>query len=434
MAQSPYTTRDILDMIEANGGPEGLNLSFRDLRGIDLSWQTIRAELERVRKYGPPGPDPVWVSDVWTLGINLHRADLFGADLQGADLTRANLQGALLEHANLQEASLWGANLQGADLSFAILHRADLWGAKLQGAGLTRAGLQGANLGNANLQGAILLNANLQKAELERADLQGAELCDFDLQGASLEFAYLQGADLRRANLQGAKLWSANLSQVNLLDCASLEGVYLHHATLNRTQLTKDKIGEAVGEELDKEYDRARETYRALKVNFVQIGYYPDAAWAYVKERKMERATLCPLRAAEYYAEEWSSKTNWWQQGWFFWVYFGKWVWAGLIDAVTGYGQQISNVLRTSAVITVLWSALYWFFGGIGDDHKPRSFCWQDFHRCLNHSVATFANLTYSSLEPKTQVAQWLTNAEALLGIGMLALLMFVIGNRVGGI
>lgn len=286
------------------------------------------------------------------------------------------------------------------------------------------ADLQHADLGKANFQDADLREANLQQAKLRLANLERADLWE----------ANLEGVDLWGANLQYADLEEANLTRVNLLDTQSIEGISLYRATLERTQLTKDQLRGAIGEELRGEYFKAKETYLALKNNFAQIGRYDDAAWAYVKERKMERATLWPFRSAQYYAGGWWREANWWQRGRFYSIYFGKWAWAGLIDAVTGYGQQVSNVLGMSAFIIVLWSALYWLLGGIGDRHKPRSFCWRDFQRCLKHSVATFANLTYSSLEPKTLVAQWLTNAEALLGIGMLALLMFVIGNRIGGI
>ena len=99
---------------------------------------------------------------------------------------------------------------------------------------------------------------------------------------------------------------------------------------------------------------RLVKAYRAPEMNFAEIGRYQDAAWAYVKERRMERATLWPFRAAEYHAKGWWREASWRRRGWFYLVYFGKWARAGLIDAVTGYGQQVSNVVETSAVIMML--------------------------------------------------------------------------------
>ena len=129
---SEYTTRQILDMIEANGGPEGLDLSGKDLSEIDLSHEAIQAELARVREENPEAT-PVWVS-VLTGGINLGGINLEEANLQKADLFQANLREASLWRANLQEASLLLANLQEAELLLANLQRADMRGAELQGA------------------------------------------------------------------------------------------------------------------------------------------------------------------------------------------------------------------------------------------------------------------------------------------------------------
>jgi len=43
---SEYTREEILKLIEENGGPEGLDLSGKDLSGIDLNKRAIEVELE----------------------------------------------------------------------------------------------------------------------------------------------------------------------------------------------------------------------------------------------------------------------------------------------------------------------------------------------------------------------------------------------------
>lgn len=145
---SDYTREEILKLIKENGGPVGLDLSARDLSGIDLSKEAIGAELEKVRERASC-ETPVWYS-LFTRGINLGGA---------------NLQGTSLAGANLQEANLVGADLQGADLRSANLRRAYLWGAGLQRAYLGDATLPGADLRFANLQGASLLCTNLEGAK-----------------------------------------------------------------------------------------------------------------------------------------------------------------------------------------------------------------------------------------------------------------------------
>jgi len=44
---SVYTREEILKLIEENGGPEGLDLSGKDLSGIDLGREATVVEVER---------------------------------------------------------------------------------------------------------------------------------------------------------------------------------------------------------------------------------------------------------------------------------------------------------------------------------------------------------------------------------------------------
>lgn len=229
---SEYTTRQILDLIEANGGPEGLALSGKDLTDIQLDRSTIRDELARVRVEAP-GASPLW----WS------------GETHSIYLTEANLRGA-----NLQLASLEGANLVGADL-------------------------EGASVRSVNLKGAYLLFANLRCAYPQLANLEGANLLDADLEGAIV----------RLANFEGAYLWHANLKRVDLSHARSLAGAYLYNTELDLTKVSKDQFGEAIGEDLDGDWAVAKEVYLSLKNGFEQAGRFDDASWAYRKERRMEK-------------------------------------------------------------------------------------------------------------------------------------------------
>ena len=410
-----YTTEEILQLIEANEGPEGLDLSGKDLSGIDLSRERIQAELAKVRKKDPEAK-PMWWAN-WEVmdpkiriqGINLERANLLGANLWGANLQGAHLlgthfEGAWLNNANLQGAELGGANLQGAQLD----------GANLQGADLDLANLQGARLMGANLQGAYLRHSKLQGARLDWANLRGAFLCEANLQGVSLS----------EADLQKAHLEFTDLTDVNFLYARSLDGIYLFGANLSRTNLSAQQLGESVGEERKANetsiktiyriyYCKAKEVYRALKANFREIGRYDDAMWAYRKERLMERKVL------------WANRS------------YGRWFVSLVIDLASGYGLDPYRVLGSSGLIVTLFAWAYWFVGGLGsreEEMPPHSRHPRDWLRSLNYSIAAFATMVYSGLEPRTPLTQTLSSAEAILGIIMLALLMFVIGNRIGGI
>lgn len=158
--EKPLTREEVLKRIEDHGGPNGLDLSGRNLEGIDLS-------------------------NVNLCGIILDKANLSGAKLQ-----RSNLQ----ERASLQGACLSGASLEGALLLYANLKEANLSWAKLQGADLRNAQLQ-----KADLWAADLTYTDFVEADLQGAILRGAELVNTYLSGAKLSNSYLNGADLSRA-------------------------------------------------------------------------------------------------------------------------------------------------------------------------------------------------------------------------------------------
>jgi hypothetical protein len=123
-------------MIEANQGPMNLPLSKQDLSGIDLSRDTINAEVARVREKHPEA-EPVWrASGIYGFdgGIFLRYARFAEANLRGA-----NLEGACLEQANFQGADLTEANLRHSDLFGAYLDEADMSGADLSTAHALRA-------------------------------------------------------------------------------------------------------------------------------------------------------------------------------------------------------------------------------------------------------------------------------------------------------
>lgn len=165
---SEYTREEILKLVEENGGPEGLDLSDKDLSGIDLGREAIEAELEKARERAPD-ETPVWCYlhplDINVAGADLREVDLSGTNLQEADLQGANLQRADLQGANLQGTKLWGTDLQGANLWGADLRRACLVGLDLQGAGL---------FGAKSLEGAYFYRALVDDTRLEREQLGGA--------------------------------------------------------------------------------------------------------------------------------------------------------------------------------------------------------------------------------------------------------------------
>lgn len=269
MTQSVCTTSpdkmacsEVLAAIEENGGPGGVEFAGCNLSDIQLDFKTLR-ELYALNKVGKP----VWWSNS-THGVNLRGARLIDADLQRANLVQADLT----------EATLYGANLQDA------------------------------NLHDSSLKDSFLVRIEASNANFTYCDMQGCHLLFATLTNADLSNARLQNANLSNAVLSSSRLCHAKLIDVDLTD-ADLRGADLYGAWLVGTFLTREQIGDCIIQENDKfsvsdkgdgtnvvpgRFAQASSIYRSLKNNFLSIGSYSDASWAYVKERKMRKNTHWP--------------------------------------------------------------------------------------------------------------------------------------------
>jgi len=378
---------DLLRLIEENGGPEGLDLRGTRLlndgptddvitNAIDLTPEALEP-LARAYREDNAGREPLWLAPDG-------RVALWDAKLEAVYLTRARLDNAVLAGTNLRDAKLSNATLRSANLSRAHLQRAELF--------------------QAQLHGAYLQSAQLQGADLSFAQLQGADLSFAELQGAFLAFAELQRTILLHAQLQGVDMY-----HVDGLDGARWYGAHLDHTLINQ-----ENLGKAIGDEIDarekgtaKAYHEAKEAYLLLKNNFNQIGRYEDASWAYVKEQQMEKMA---------YHWEWRS------QGWRIWRVWGsfwRWLRNWAYELATGYGERPWNPV-IGGVLMILG-----FAGGFCVTRAVANL-WD----ALIYSLATFATFNLADTGPTGRGADVASSVEALLGIAVLALVIFTLGNK----
>ena len=483
----------LLQLIEQNGGPEGLDLHGGDLSHIEAGPETLRPYADAYAQKHGADAQPPWLARYAEGGI-----DVNGAHLEYARLDHAHLENACLDHAHLQKVSLWRARLENASLVDAHLENA-----RLEDAHLENAQLGGALLENAKLNEAHLENAHLPGAHLEYADLPGAHLENADLPGAHLEYARLWDAHLENACLWNAHLENANLVDAHLenadLDDAHLEnavlefahledarlvGTRLHaafwyEAYLDRTRMRRESLGHAIGDELGAKgraarsfsFHHAREAYLTLKTNFDSIGRYDDASWAYVKEQQMEKAMYFPTSAGHRWIRQrigGAVPPPWWGPrhlpGWLWWKlrsavhhirlflglcprevrqemtrrdeqgeerdeWLSRWHWARnwAYELLTGYGERVHMPVIWAGVAIAVFTGVYTGAGNVaagggGDTHNVLT--------AFTHSIATFATVGFNTLEPQGWGARLLTAIEAMCGIGLFALFVFTLGNR----
>ena len=272
---------------------------------------------------------------------------------KGIDLHKLNLEGIILKDAHLEEAHLWGAHLE----------RAFLEGAHLEGADLSDAHLEGADLYDANLEGAILFDAHLEKAHLMHAHLEKAHL----------NHAHLQGAHLTRAHLEGAYLFQAKLSPDTKLENADW-GNYI------------------LGEEKERTFAWAEDTYRRLKIWYTEHGMYNIAGEFFFREMEAKRKGV-----------------KWWPNPL-------PRAWSKFLSLICGYGERPLRVIGWAASV-ISGSALIYF--GIGT-LTPSTFL-----DCLYYSAASFTALGYGSwVKEATGWVKGLGVFESFIGVFTIALFL----------
>ena len=368
--EKPLTRDEVLKMIEEHGGPEGLDLSGRNLTGIDLS-----------TPIGSEEP-PLYLRSIILAFAKLQKAELFDANLEEADLRHANLQEAYLRGANLQKVNLTDANLQNAILVSANLERGLLWGTNLQGA----------NLAYANLQGASLIGASLQHAYLRDASAQGAIVAHADLRGAMLQGAHLQRADLSHCDLRGAEtnLVEADLERATLYGC-DLSGASIEGINWGRKYIAGDEVEAEKETDRDKKRERlgeAASVYRNLKRWHTEQGLYNLTGEFYFREMTVRRKALkwwpnpLPRTASKFLA------------------------------VLCGYGEKPERVVVSAAAIVLVLAGIY-------------SASALSFLDSLYHSAVSFTALGYGLGASTAQGwVKGLGAFEAFIGVFMMALFL----------
>ena len=373
--RDPMTTEELLQILDECGGPEnvGSRLVGKNLSGIDLSATTMRRIVnERYPEFNEnPDLEPVWYSGERLYRLTVERAKDRGTTYRSdSDATAIGKKDGV---------NLRGINMRGTDLS------------------------------NANLQGADMQSADLEGAFLYQADLRGARLQDTNLQHARLSRVRLEPlAEQPPWARQLTALQNANLSWANFVG-ATFGSTLLYHAKLDRTDLNREQVQNQVAEEQTGHWAEAADVYLRLKTNFVSIGRYTDASWAYVKERSMRRRES--RHTKNYLA---------WLQD-LFWY------------ALCGYGEYPQLVLIWLATLTfLLFPLVYAALSTIGSEQTT----WIGLSGYLHYlliSMASAATLTFASLELSNHGMVALAAIQASISVVLLALLVYSLGRRLAG-
>lgn len=368
-----------------------------------------------------------------------------------SDLTTNQFLELLQRNGGARNLDLEGKDLSGIDLSGEMLEEL------LEEQGYGNGSARRPSWFEPWTKGISLTRAQLRRSQLRMADLrnacmENADLRDCDLTGAFLQDATLEGADLRGSNLTGAVLSHTIL----WAKFASLEGVHLYGAQIEFAPCTRDQFGKGIGEELGHDWMRARESYLALRHNFLDLGRYTDASWAYRKERRMERSIAFPSEEGRRWVrDELAGERTGWKRGLpdrllqkllysrlylkpprgvpvNRWQHFGNW----LQDALCEYGENPWRLGLWAAGIVLSFGVAYFLLDWISPEPITLAFSAGTPRPPLEYLTFSFASLAamnFVRIEPASTLGAFLASLQAVLGVSLFALFMYTLGRRMSG-
>lgn len=215
--------------------------------------------------------------------------------------------------------------------------------------------------------------AHLERANLEEAYLEDTELRLAHLERATLQFAHLERADLWLASLEGVKLWESSID--------------------NDTNLRDAHWGNYIlGEETEREFGPAINTYRRLKQWHTNAGMYDVAGEFFFREMTVKRKAM-----------------EWWPKPW-------NRAFSKLLSILCGYGERPERVGISAAVVVLGLALIYFTIGTLTRN---------TFLDSLYYSAVSFIALGYGQWAP--QPAGWVKGLgvfEAFIGVFMMALFL----------
>ena len=358
-------------------------------------------------------------------------------------MARDNVERLIQDKGGPQNLDLSGYDLSEIDLSEMDLHGA-VFGTEwrtpqhgtacLKGARFTRTDLSGANFIHVDLSGISFYGCDLHDATLGVANCTDASFKRANLQGVNFHGARLSNTDFAEADLRDSDFHSAFIGDINLVDAKIGDRLLFEDATKLEAFLRRHEVDpETIAARLATRFMIGQKTYLTLKTVFLSRGQYSEASRAYIKERQMERKTHWPPgRARDCYSDESDGTPSpklkrLWKRLKFVVRHLGAYLLDWLAELTCGYGERPWRTIAWALATIFVFPVLYMGSNGVVlATGGPMS--WLDY---LNYSFGAFTTTGFPNFATVNSLAQTLTSMEALLGISLLALLMFTLGHRI---
>lgn len=323
------------------------------------------------------------------------------------------------------------AGCEIADVDFGHAHNATAFERfDLRGTTLTRCAFTNGYLRDVKCQEARLVDCDLRYADIERTSFKRARLTGCDLYRARLgPSCIFEAADISACSLNLARFDGVVLPRSAIADgqCPGLlqerEADFRQfHQRL--TELGRGDDPARTPLHLSRRHREAADIYRALSAHWASNGATRDAGWAYYQARRLETQAQRPdnvLRRRRCERAQGSDELT--APG----MVLGtlRWLNGTLAGWVAGYGESPLRVVAATLAVVVAFALAYLTLGVAGGAADP---LW------LRASDALLFSAQAMTASLDADVTQrwlrWMATLETTVGITLLGLLGFCLGNR----
>ena len=251
------------------------------------------------------------------------------------------------------------------------------------------------------------------------------------------------------------------------LDIKLVEGTLIDftNALLKSTKIKRSQIENHILQEKKEKYLEAKEIYLLLKNNFHSIGRYDDEAWAYIKERDLEKVSKSFYSLLKRYKKnslfkKIIKKSNLLRRVSVRLKIFNKWLFSkkaiewfilSVSDYIYQYGENPLRVIRFAFFVIFLFAIILNTSGIVHSDRnnmivefikesqgngyalKYLGPILGSFLNCLYFSVVTFTTLGYGDFQPAVGLSRFFASSEAIIGAFTMALFAYTLARKTGG-
>jgi pentapeptide repeat protein len=171
---------------------------------------------------------------------------------------------------------------------------------------------------------------------------------------------------------------------------------------------------------------QASNTYRSFAGLWSSQGQFDDSSFAYVRSKILERRQLSPWRLLRKYPGEHDESRKGGEDAYHWWMLF-SWLWLCAAGGIAKFGEGILRVFLSFLILVIVVpGVVYTISGSVVEHHHSGISLWQG----ILFSLFQVTSHTSQTLSGRGTWVDVLGTVQVLLGVVVIGLLGFVLGNR----